>query len=225
MLYANVLSRSGRTRDALAQLDAVQGALAGQAAYQRARVTMTSGTADATKTALRSVVSKFSSDTSAASSALYLLADLTTDSGDDAAAQTSYKRLYRSYPTSSFAPNARFRAAMIEYVSGKPKTAARMFDSLITASPRSDETTAAKYWSGRAWSKSGNATQARARWGEVIAQQPTSYYASVAAQRLKQKPWTPPAKADSFPSIPAVDSAFARAELLERLGLDAEARL
>lgn len=225
LLYANVLSRSGRARDALTQLDLVQGALAGQAAYQKARVTMTSGTADATKTALRGVVSKFSSDTAAAASALYLLADLTTDSGDDEAAQTSYERLYRSYPTSSLAPNARFRAAMIEYVGGKSNTAAQMFDSLVAASPRSDETTAARYWSGRAWSKNGNEAQARARWNEIIAQQPTSYYAGAAAQQLKQKPWAPPAKADSFPNIPAVDSAFARADLLEKLGMEAEARL
>jgi soluble lytic murein transglycosylase len=225
LLYANVLSRSGRTRDAIAQLDAVQGALAGQAAYQKARVILTSGTADATKAALRSVITTFAKDTSAAASALYLLADLTTDSGDDKAAQTSYRRLYRSYPTSSFAPSARFRAAMIEYVAGKSTTAAHMFDSLITASPRSSEVTAAQYWSGRAWSKSGNESRARARWSEILTQQPTSYYAGAAARRLDQKPWTPPAKADSFPNIPAVDSAFARAALLERLGMDAEARL
>ena len=225
LLYANVLSRSGRARDAIAQLDAVQGPLAGQAAYQKARVTMTSGTADATRAALRDVISKFATDTSAAAPALYLLADLTTDAGDDDAAQTSYQRLYRSYPTSSLASNARFRAAMIEFVRGKAKTSAQMFDSLMTASPRSDEATAARYWSGRAWSKSGNNAQARERWQAIIAQQPTSYYAGAAARQLKQKPWMPPAKPDSFPVIPAVDSAFARAALLERLGMDAEARL
>lgn len=225
LLYANVLSRVGRSRDAIAQLDAVQGPLAGQAAYQKARVTMTSGTADATKSALRSVISKFSNDTSAAGSALYLLADLSSDAGDDESAMASYQRIYRSYPTSPLAANARFRAAMIEFVGGKTTTAAQMFDSLITTSPRSDETTAARYWSARAWAKSGNDAQARTRWSEIIAQQPTSYYAATAARQLKQQPWAPPAKPDSFPSIPAVDSAFARADVLERLGMDAEARL
>jgi soluble lytic murein transglycosylase len=225
LLYASVLSRSGRAREAIAQLDAVEGPLAGQAAYQKARVTMMSGTADATKAALRGVVSKFSNDTSAASAALYLLADLTTDSGDDDGAQASFRRLYRSYPTSPWAPNARFRAAMIEFVGGKARTAAQMFDSLITSSPRSDETTAARYWSGRSWAESGNDAQARTRWSEIIAQQPMSYYAGAAARRLKQQPWSPPAKADSFPTIPAIDSAFARVALLEQLGMDAEIRL
>jgi soluble lytic murein transglycosylase len=100
-----------------------------------------------------------------------------------------------------------------------------MFDSVVTMLPRSDEATASRYWSGRAWAKAGNETQARARWREIVAQQPISYYAGVAARRLNEKPWLPPARADSFPVIPAVDSAFARATLLERLGMDAEARL
>jgi soluble lytic murein transglycosylase len=225
LLYANVLSRSGRTRDAVAQLNAVEGPLAGGAAYQKARLTMTTGTGDATKAALRGVISKFSNDTSAAASALYLLADLTTDSGDDDGARSSYQRLYRSYPTSNLAPNARFRAAMIAFVGGETKTAALMFDSLTTVSPRAEDATAARYWSGRAWSKAGNDAQARNRWSEIIAQQPTSYYAGAAATRLNQKPSSPPARADSFPMVPAVDSAFARAALLERLGMDAEARL
>ena len=225
LLYANVLSRSGRLRDAITQFDAVQGALAGQAAYQKTRASMTASGADATKTALRGVMSKFSNDTSAAASALYLLADLTSDSGDDDGARASYQRLYKSYPTSALAANARFRAAMITMVAGETKSAAQMFDSLVVVSPRSDEVSAARYWSGRAWSKAGNEAQARARWTEIIAEQPTSYYAGVAAKRLDQQPWSPPARADSFPVIAAVDSAFARAALLERLGMDAEARL
>jgi len=225
LLYASVLSRSGRARDALAQLDEVQGPLAGQAAYQKARVMMTSGTADATKSALRGVISKFSNDTSAVASALYLLADLTADAGDDDGAKAFYQRIYHAYPTSSLVANARFRAAMIAFVAGETKSAALMFDSVTTVSPRSDEATAARYWSGRSWSKIGNETQARARWAEIISQQPTSYYAVVAGKRLNQKPWSPAARSDSFPTIPAVDSAFARADLLEKLGMDAEARL
>lgn len=225
LLYASVLSRSGRSRDAIAQFDAVEGPLAGQAAYQKTRASMTASGTDATKTALRGVVSKFSNDTSAAASALYLLADLTSDAGDDDGARAAYQRLYKSYPTSSLAPNARFRAAMITFVGGEMKSAARMFDSLTVVSPRSDEISAARYWSGRAWAKMGSETQARARWSEIIAQQPTSYYSGAAAKRLNQKPWAPAPRADSFPSVPAVDSAFARAALLERLGMDAEARL
>ena len=57
-----------------------------------------------------------------------------------------------------------------------------------------------------------------------VTQQPTSYYSAASARRLGQSPWTPPARPDSFPTVASVDSAFARAALLERLGMDAEAR-
>jgi soluble lytic murein transglycosylase len=90
--------------------------------------------------------------------------------------------------------------------------------------PRSEETSAARYWSGGAWAAAGHQSAAKARWAEAIAKQPMSYYAGVSARRLGQKPWSPGTSVDSFPAIPSVDSAFARAELLERLGMDAEAR-
>jgi soluble lytic murein transglycosylase len=70
-----------------------------------------------------------------------------------------------------------------------------------------------------------NDSVAFARWREIVAQSPTSYYAIVSAKRLGQKPWEPAARADSFPRVAAVDSAFRRAAILEQLGMDAEARL
>jgi soluble lytic murein transglycosylase len=221
--YAQVLTRVNRSRDALAQLDAVTGPLAGQAGYQRARILLTSGTADATRSALRDVVSKFPNDTSAASSALFLLADLSADDGNDAQSASLYRQLYHTYPTSTRAGSARFNAAIIDISSGKQKAAAQELDSLLTVLPRSEEASAARYWSGRAWAAAGNPTLAQTRWREA-AQQPASYYAAVAARRLNEKPWSPAAHADSFPSLAAVDSALSRAALLERLGMDTEAR-
>ncbi|MEO9034507.1 MAG: transglycosylase SLT domain-containing protein [Gemmatimonadaceae bacterium] len=224
LLYAQTLIRANRTREALAQFDLVTGPLASQAAYQRARAALNSATADAVRAGLRDVATRFSGDTLAASSALFLLADLTTDDGNDDAARTIYRQLYRAYPTSARAPNARFNAAMLTLVGGDSKAAAREFDSLFTTMPRSDEAAAARYWSGRAWSAAGNTTLARARWTELASSPAPSYYAVVAARRLDEKPWTPPARADSFAVVPSVDSAIARIALLDRLGMDVEAR-
>jgi soluble lytic murein transglycosylase len=58
----------------------------------------------------------------------------------------------------------------------------------------------------------------------VIAQQPLSYYAFVAGKRLGENPWSPTSSEDGPPHIAEVDSAIARAELLERLGMDTEAK-
>ncbi|MDB4874737.1 MAG: hypothetical protein JWM41_1183 [Gemmatimonadetes bacterium] len=222
--YAQLLVRASRTRDAMAHFDAVQGPLAAQAGYQRARMLLTSGTGDAARAALRDVVAKFPADTTAASSALYLLADLSTDDANDAQARTLYKQLYKSYPTSARAADARFNAAIITLVGGDAKTAAAELDSLFTLSPKSDEANAARYWSGRAWAAAGDQALAHTRWRDVVAQQPSSYYASVSAKRLGEKTWTPLARADSFPHFASVDSAMARAALLERLGMDTEAK-
>ena len=222
--YGQVLARAGRTRDAANQFDAVQGPLAAPAAYQRARMLLTTGTGDATRAALRKIVDTFPRDTAPASAALYLLADLLSDTGNDDEARQVYRQLYQTYPTSANAASARFRAAIIDFVQQRPKDAAAAFDSLVTLMPRADDATAARYWSGRASAQAGNETSARARWTEVLTQQPTSYYSAPAARRLGQTSWTPPTRADSVPSVASVDSVFARASLLESLGMDAESR-
>jgi soluble lytic murein transglycosylase len=208
----------------LAQLALVEGPLAGQADYQRARILLNSGSGDVTRAALRDVVERFPNDTSAASAALFLLADLVTDEGDDDQARSLYRQLAHKYPTSTRAANGRFQAAIIALVRGDSRTAAIEFDSLATRFPRSDEALASRYWSGRAWAASGNRTLAQQRWQEVIAAQPTSYYAVAAARRLEQAPWAPTAAPDSFPRIASVDSAMSRIALLDRLGMDVEAR-
>ncbi|MFI5228001.1 MAG: transglycosylase SLT domain-containing protein [Gemmatimonadales bacterium] len=223
--YAQVLARAGRTKDAFAQLDAVAGPLAGQAAYQRARILLTSGTPEATRSALRDVVARFPADTSVASSALYLLADLTTDAGDDAAARTLFRQVYAQYPRSARAIDARFRAAIIAFVAGDNKSAARELDSLATLYPKADEATAARYWSGRAWAAAGNKKLAAAHWRGVVAEPVISYYTIESLRRLGAPSWTPAARADSFPRIAAVDSAAQRIAALTRLGMDIEARL
>jgi soluble lytic murein transglycosylase len=222
--FAQALSRSGRARDAITQLNAVQGPLAGQAAYQRGRILLSSGSRADARTALRDVLDRFPNDTSAAASSLYLLGDLATDEGGDARARAAFMDAYRRFPTSSRAADARFQAAILAFVSGDVRAAAREFDSLDAAAPRSDEATAARYWSGRAWAAAGNPSTAKAKWREVIKSQPISYYAGASARRLGEAPWAPATRADSFPRVPEIDSAIARIKLLDRLGMDAEIR-
>jgi soluble lytic murein transglycosylase len=224
MSYAEALSRVNRTRDALAQFSRVTGRLAGQAAYQRARIYLSSGTGDQLRSALRDIVTRFPKDTTAASSALYLLADLSTDDGNDDQAATLYRQLYREYPTSTRAASARFHVGVIELAQGREAAAAAELDSLATRYPRSDEVGAARYWSGRAYADAGNDAAAKARWRDAISDNTVSYYGGLAAEKLGEKVWVPPARADSFAAFPAIDSALARVALLERLGMDTEAR-
>jgi soluble lytic murein transglycosylase len=225
LLYAGVLSRSSRNREAIGQLDSIRAPanLLGRAAYQRARIVMSSQGAAAAMPALRSVADRFGTDTESASAALYLLADLTSDAGNIDRAAVTYRELYTKHPRATRADDARFRAAVIEMARGNASRAAVAFDSIVTLFPNSNERTAARYWSGRAWQAAGNGQRARELWQGVVADQPTSYYATVSARRLNQAPWAPAAAGDTFPKIAAIDEAFDRIALLESLGMDAEA--
>src|SRR6185295_6109865 len=111
---------------------------AGQAAYQRARLLVTSS-GDEARAQLKQVIADYAADTLAASSALYLLADLATDDGDDARAAALFKDLYTRYPRSARAPEARFRAAVIDLVAGNATRAASALDSLVARYPRAED--------------------------------------------------------------------------------------
>jgi soluble lytic murein transglycosylase len=223
--YGLALSRSGRTREALAQLDSVRepSSTAARAAYQRARIVMNSRGAAAAMPALRAVATRFPSDAESASAALYLYADLSTDAGNEAAASSAYRQLYTKYPSSSRADDARFRSAILDLVAGRAKAAASAFDSIVTLFPRSSERTAAQYWAARAWAKAGSAARARTTWESIATAQPSSYYGIVSARRLGRAAWSPAQAADTFAASDMIREAFARIERLETLGMDTEA--
>lgn len=227
--YGVLLIRAGRNRDAPAVLEQVQAPanLAAEAAYQRGRALLLGGNGAAARSALRAVAQTYRADTSGAASALYLLGDLATDDGHDDEAQGFFRTLYRGYPTSPRADDARFRAALIDFIQGHDREAAVGFDSLVRLYPRSSEATAARYWSGRAWAAAGDRGRATAAWREVIAREPLSYYAGVSAKRLETSAWSPPggdSAGGRYPHIAAVDSAMRRITQLEQLGMDTEAR-
>jgi soluble lytic murein transglycosylase len=223
--YALVLSRSSRNREALAQLDSIRepASLLGRAAYQRARIVMTSQSGAAAIPALRSVADRFPADVENASAALYLLADLSSDAGNDAGAAAAYRELYTRYPKATRADDARFRAAILDLARGNARHAAPAFDSIVALFPNSNERTAARYWSARAWEAAGDRKKARATWEAIIADQPASYYSIASARRLKRDPWKPAQAADSFATMASIKSAFDRIEHLEALGMDTEA--
>jgi soluble lytic murein transglycosylase len=223
--FGMALTRVGRWREAATQLERVRppAALAGRAAYQRARAMLRFDSRRA-RGELRAVTTRFANDTFAASSALMLLADLETDDGRDAAARALWSEVGRRFPTSDVAPEARFKAALIRYIQGDARGAATEFDDAFARYPRAQHGLATQYWSGRAHARVGDTATARARWRDLAAREQLSYYAMLSNKRLGVTPWSPPRPADSTVRVPAVDSAMARIAVLERLGMDAEIR-
>jgi soluble lytic murein transglycosylase len=224
--YAAALARLGRNSEAAFQFNLVRAPreLAASAAYMRARSLVRDGQIAEGRSALVEIGKLYPRDTSASSSALFLLGDLASDDRADRLARTYFRRVALKYPSSRFAPAARFRAAMIELLTGDAGMSAREFDELAKRHPKSDEAPAAMYWAGRAWLAAGDSAAALSRWERSYAGEPGSYYTGLAARRLRRPAWTPLSAADSFVSIPWADSAMARAALLTRLGLTSEAR-
>ena len=225
--YASLLAGAGRYRDAAVQFEKVPASspLAGRAAYERARAALRVAGGGTARPELEVVAERHARDTTAASSALYLLGDLAADDGRDGDARGLFRRLVAAYPTSTFAPSARFRAAILAFVKGDFRTAALELDTLALHRPRSSETLAALYWSGRAWSRAGDSATARARWEDVSAREPASYYAMLAARRLQRQPWAPAIAADTLVTDSLTIAGLRRAKLLRDLGMDREADL
>ncbi len=226
LAYGEQLVRAGRNQDAIAQLDAIPATspVAGRAAYQRARALLAAGRRDDATSQLQDVASRFPSDTTAAVSAMYLLADLESDDNRDADARTELETLAAKYPASSRADDALFRAGVISYALRDYPRAAKELDSVTTRYPGSNEFEAARYWSGRAWAAAGETATARTRWREVGRRDSASYYAAAAARRLGEPIWAPSERAGGAHSGAALAGALRRITLLEQLGMDTEAR-
>jgi soluble lytic murein transglycosylase len=224
--YASVLTRLKRNAEAAQQFKLVRSpkSLAALAAYQGARALVRDGQLAAGRKALVRVTKAFSRDTAAAASAYFLLADLASDDRSDGESRRLYRIVARRYPSSRFAPTARFRAAMVALLSGQSKQAAEEFDALAERYNGSDEALGATYWAGRSWAQQGDSAKARDRWQRVTARDPLSYYAALSANRLGSHPWSPPAAPDSFPADPDVSGVVSRADLLARLGMNQESR-
>ncbi|MEO5817935.1 MAG: transglycosylase SLT domain-containing protein [Gemmatimonadaceae bacterium] len=225
MSYASVLSRAGRNADAVRIYATIADdpARAPLAAYLRARTMVQMGDGASARAALRTVAEKFSAAREAGAPALLLLADLQVDDDDLTGAATSLRDLITRFPSASQTPLARFRLGLLQWASN-PASSAPTFDALVVAHPRDEEALAARYWAGRAYASSGKKDEASERWRAIIKDAPLSYYAMLSAKRLSVPGWSAPTGADTAAHLASVDSAVQRIVVLQRLGMDVEAR-
>lgn len=220
-----MLGRLGRRAEALVELGSIERDVGvGLAArFQQARLLLASDR-NAARQKLQSIIRDAPGDSSSVA-AMLLLADLAIDEHNDTLARHELLDIAIRFPSSAHTPKALFQAAIISYVLGMFRRAAVELDSLALLYPRSDETTAALYWSGRAWKEAHGPVEARRHWKAVQARDPISYYSVLAGRRLGSVPWTPRPSVDVFLRVPAAEIAILRAEMLERFGLHIEAEL
>lgn len=225
--WAHVLARLGRTREASRVLTRVsrKSSAAGEAALERARILLRRRQRRAASKLLAAIVKVYPKDTAVAAAALSQLADMAATARRDALVRRYDRQLVARYPTSPLAPQAAYRAAILALAAGQARSAATELDAMLEAAPKDGDAVAARYWSGRAWARLHDSTKAMERWKAVMADAPQSYYAVLAARRLGIDPWTPEPAQDDYEPQPGVDSALARADLLDEIGLALEARL
>jgi soluble lytic murein transglycosylase len=225
--YGMALGRTGRHREAIAALRSIRaGDLLAQARYQSARSLLSLGQRADAVTALRDIFVTMPGgrDTATFAVAGYLAADLLSDNGDDRAARQLYAQVARRFPRSGHGPRAAFQAAMIGWTTADRNDAIRELVALADQPLEHAERAAALYWSGRGLWEQGDTAAAGERYRAVLRRFPGSYYAMRAAVRLGLPAVPPPIATVQAPPDSALEPAFERAAVLERLGLKVEAR-
>ncbi|MGI8618942.1 MAG: transglycosylase SLT domain-containing protein, partial [Gemmatimonadaceae bacterium] len=223
--YGQMLARLNRDADAAAQYARISApaSLAARAQYQRARAQIAMRNVSAARATLRAITTKYPTDASSAA-ALLLLADLATDESRDGDARTALRDVLRRFPSSSQAPIAVFRGALISFIQGDFKTAASEFDALANQYPRSSDATAARYWAGRAHHALGDTTRARSGWRSLMADEPSSYYTILSSARLGAPLSLGDATRDTVPKVQELEDGLRRIALLGNLGMEVEQR-
>ncbi|MEX2178840.1 MAG: transglycosylase SLT domain-containing protein, partial [Gemmatimonadaceae bacterium] len=192
-----------------------------EARYVRGLALVRAGSTAGARAALQRVIA-LNRETRWAADAMYLLADLESDAGRDAAARDLHQRACVHAQPGGFSDNACFRAGILNFALGRAANAATSFDALPRRFPNSPEVIGALYWAGRSYERAGRDSLARARWTAVLEREPLSFYAVQSGRRLGTRPWTP--SPSSLPRSAALETAMRRAAVLERLGMGTEER-
>jgi soluble lytic murein transglycosylase len=222
VLWGRALILAGKPADAarlIADRRLTDSSAAVEARYLRAYALVRSGAVTPARVALQRVLT-LHPKSSRAADARYLLADLDSDDGRDTRARNNFEAACTAKAPGQYSDDACMRAGVLSLALDEPSRAARILDTLIAKYPGSVDSVAGLYWSGTAWSRTGDSTRARDRWRSVIAKDPLSYYTARAAAKLDTIVWTP--AASTIPPSPHFRSAMTRADALHQLGMETE---
>jgi soluble lytic murein transglycosylase len=158
-----------------------------------------------------------------ASEALYQRARLLDEMERPAEAVDAYRVVAARYPTREVAAASLWRLGWLAWFKGDARGAGESWTR--AAAPGGDRAyrIAALYWAGRARERVGERAGAERHYRDVLVEGPRTYYGVLAAARATA-PTANGARAEvTLPAEPALavagDPAFARADLLRRIGL------
>lgn len=194
--------------------------VAAEALFTAARAQYRDGRQPAARETLRRTMRDFA-DQPGAARAAYLLGDLEHDELRIDSALQLYRDAIHFAPASAEAALARMRIGGLAFAHGRYDDALREFEEFRASHPTGRSYQQATFWAGRSLQRLGRTTDANARFAEVLAIDPFSYYGGLAAAELDGDPWqgrlehSPPPN-DRF--VAQVERALARVDMLREIG-------
>jgi soluble lytic murein transglycosylase len=237
LALADALHRSGRNREAKAELTTLAGATADQNAQRLYILGQVAWAADENEAFYRSVEELRQSAPASSwfEQALLSTANLHLVHHEYGQALEAFRELQQRFPTGSRASYAHWKAAWLTLRFGRNDEAKKEFEEQIGMYPAGNETSAALYWRGRLAEEDNQPGMARAYYQKLSDRFRNYYYAELGRQRLRKLPEgaNPPGQyplLDHIPPIqhgekvtleepPSDDLHLQKAELLANGGL------
>jgi soluble lytic murein transglycosylase len=158
-----------------------------------------------------------------ASEAAFQRARLLRDLGRTAEATAGFKAVAARYPSREVAAEALWELGMVAYLARSAREAEQAWTRITEIPGGRTLRTRALYWAGRARELVTGRAAAERFYQRVRTEAPRSYYGMLAARRGAAGPSDPAEPAIRLPEDPAeavaADPAYARVDLLRRIGL------
>ncbi len=237
LALADALHRSGRNREAKAELTTLTGATPDQNAQRLYILGEVAWAMDENDAFYHTVdqLRETAPTSSWLESALLSVANLHLVHHEYDQALDAFRELQQRFPNGAKASYAHWKAAWLTLRQGRNDEAKKLFEEQIAAYPTGNETSAALYWRARLAEEENQPAMARAFYQKLSDRYRNYYYAELGRERMKKLPQVPEASGqftilDHIPPLehgdkitlaepPSDDLHFQKAKLLGNGGL------
>jgi len=190
LALADALYRSGRNREAKAELTTIAGATPEQNAQRLYILGEVAWASDENETFYRTVdeLRQTAPTSPWLEQALLLMANLHLVHHEYDQALDAFRESQQRFPTGSRASYAHWKAAWLTLRFGRNEEAKKQFDEQIAAYPAGNETSAALYWRARLAEEDNQPGMARAYYQKLSDRYRNYYYAELGRERLQKLP-------------------------------------
>jgi soluble lytic murein transglycosylase len=190
LALADALHRSGRNREAKAELTTLAGATSEQSAQRLYILGEVAWSSDENETFYRTVdeLRQAAPTSPWLEQALLSVANLHLVHHEYDQALDAFRELQQRFPTGSRASYAHWKAAWLTLRFGRNDEAKKLFDEQIAMYPGGNETSAALYWRARLAEEDNQPAMARAYYQKLSDRFKNYYYAELGRERLRKLP-------------------------------------